>query len=342
VSEPNDPRPDPFTALRLPTTPLAPRPGFADELRAQVRSALAEAGVAPVPPTTTAPEATMSTTTAPTTSPLVPYLAVDGAAAALDWYRDVLGALETTRFVGDDGRVGHAEVVIGGARMYLADQFPEIDVMGPLERGGTTVTLHLEVVEVDHTHQRAVDAGARSERAPADQPHGSRTATVVDPWGHRWMLSEPIPAERAASAGADAPAEADAPAAGSAWTVTGRPPVEPGYLVLHTGDLARATAFFSQLFDWQIETGGAGGGHVANTRFPLGLAPPGDDDAERPTGPPTTTIYFRVDDIEPYAERLSALGGQVLERREYPSGGNALCVDDQGYRFELWTPAPGY
>lgn len=363
MPEPTDPREAPFTALRLPTTPLAPRPGFAAELRRRLQAALSPTDPATVTTatpttatastltTTTAQEATtMSTTEAstagtPTTggtatsaSPLIPYLAVADAAAALDWYREVLGAMETTRFVSDDGRVGHAEIVIGGARLFLADEHPEIGVVGPAALGGTSVSLHLEVIDVDHSYQRAVDAGATSLRPPDDQNHGNRNATITDPFGHRWMLSQPIDTERTVAA----QATATAGAGGNEWTVTGRRPVEPGYLVMHTADLARARAFFGRLFDWEIEDGGAGGGHVANTRFPLGLAPPGDDAATRLAGPPSTTIYFRVDEIGPYAERVVELGGQVLARNDYPSGGNAECVDDQGYRFDLWKPAPGY
>ncbi len=139
--------------------------------------------------------ATAAATVAPTQA-LVPYLAVAGAAEAIDWYRDVLGAIETTRFVGDDGRVGHAELTIGTAKIMLADEFPEMDVVGPSTLGGTTVALHLEVVDVDYSHQRAVAAGATSVREPADQGHGNRNATILDPFGHRWMLSQVINAER--------------------------------------------------------------------------------------------------------------------------------------------------
>lgn len=334
MAQPTDPRDTPFRALRRPTTPLAPRPGFAAELRTRLEAAL---GHEPRPPSTQEARP-VSTTETTTTSPLVPYLSVAGGAAAIDWYVDALGAVETSRFVGDDGRVGHAELVIGGARLYLADEYPEMDIVGPATRGGTTVSLSLEVVDVDHSHDRAVGAGATSVRAPSDQGHGNRTATITDPFGHRWMLSQPIDAERTASAVADTGLGGN----GADWTVTGRTAVEPGYLVLHTADLAKATAFFGALFDWEFEVGGAGGGHVGNTRFPLGIAPPGDDAAERLAGPSSTTVYFRVDDIDAYADRVVALGGRVLARASYDSGGNAECVDDQGYRFDLWKPAPGY
>ncbi|MGI8756541.1 MAG: VOC family protein [Acidimicrobiales bacterium] len=323
---------DPFDALRLPATPLAPRPAFAAELRSRLAAALSPTDSEP---TTRPPQETpMSDTATQATAPaLVPYLAVAGAAAAIDWYRDVLGAIETLRFVGDDGRVGHAELTIGTAKIMLADEFPEIDVTGPATLGGTTVALHLEVVDVDYSYRRAVDAGATSLREPADQGHGSRNATIVDPFGHRWMLSQPIDADRAAAA----TEETGVGGNGADWEVSGRHPVEPGYLTLHTPDLALARTFYGALFDWDVADGSVeGGGHIENTHFPMGLAPMNDEVGQG------ATIYFRVDDLGPYAAKVTELGGQVLEVNDYPSGGNASCTDDQGRRFDLFRPNPGY
>jgi uncharacterized glyoxalase superfamily protein PhnB len=266
----------------------------------------------------------VATATAATGNALAPYLSVADAATAIHWYTEVFGALETNRFVGDDGRVGHAEVVIGGSTLMLADEYPEVDVHGPAHYGGTPVTLHLEVVDVDHTHRLAVEHGGESERGPSDQFHGNRNAIVRDPWGHRWMLSQPISAERAETAADEDPGDfGDV----REYAVTGRPPVEPGYITMHTRDLS-----------WAIEPGNLeGGGHVANTRFPMGFMTVED---AAPTGP--VTLSFRVDDIERYAARVEELGGRVLATHEYPSGGNAECTDDQGFRFDLFRPAPGY
>jgi uncharacterized glyoxalase superfamily protein PhnB len=326
--------PDPLDDLRLPATPIAPDPAFADRLRARVEAALAPDPADPsaLPAIRLRPEeATVSDTAATTIHALTPYLAVADAAAALDWYRDVLGALETTRFVGDDGTIGHAEVVIGGATLMLADEWPDGGVYGPTHHGGTSVTLHLVVVDVDHTFGLAVDHGAEVERAPSDQFHGSRNAVVRDPFGHRWMLSQPISADRAEQASGDG-------AADQGFAVTGRPPVEPGYITMQTRDLSRAQAFYGALFSWAIEPGSQeGGGHIANTRFPMGFV-----QVEDPAATSPVTLYFRVDDIERYATRVEELGGRVLARATYPSGGNAECVDDQGFRFDLFRPAPGY
>ena len=330
---------DPFDALRLPATPVAPDPAFAAALRGRLVDALAPDPTDPdaVPDIRLRGETDMTTTepTPTTTDVLTPYLSVPDAAAALDWYRDVLGAIETTRFVGDDGRVGHAEVTIGGARMMLADEYPEVGVHGPGHFGGTSVTLHLDVVDVDHTFSLAVEHGAEVEREPSDQFHGNRNALVRDPFGHRWMLSQAIDASRA-----EAAADADPGDFGDvrAYAVSGRQPVEPGYITMRTGDLGRARTFFGALFDWQVEAGAQeGGGHIANTRFPMGFF-----EAEGPTEGGPVSLYFRVDDIEAYAPRIEELGGRVLSRAQYASGGNAECVDDQGFRFDLFQPAPGY
>lgn len=330
---------DPFDALHLAPRPVSPDPGFAAALRARLVDALAPE---PPDPDTVAPISlrggdTVSTTdTTTTANALTPYIAVHDAAAALDWYRDVLGAVETTRFVGDDGRIGHAEVVIGGARMMLSDAYPEIGVRSPRDHEGSSLALHLEVVDVDRTYERAVDAGATSQDPPADQGHGNRNATVLDPFGHRWMLSQPLDAARAAAAEAARGVGGD----GSDWKVSGRQPVEPGYITMRTSDLTRATTFFGALFAWDVEAGSQeGGGHVANTHFPMGFME-SDGDGDGGAGP--VRVYFRVDDIEPYATRVTELGGQVLSRNQYPSGGNAECVDDQGFRFDLFQPAPGY
>lgn len=340
MTTPHGPHDVPFEALRFRAAPIAPRPGFVSELRRRL-----DAELRPTPhpdlSTTTDPEVTAMSDTTTTPSPsgpsLSPYLSVSGAAAAMDWYRDVFGAIETMRFVGDDGRVGHGQMVIGGSSIMLSDPFPEMSLYGPDHYGGTTVTLALDVVDIDHTYGRAVDAGATSEREPTDQSHGHRNGVVIDPFGHRWILSQTANADTDSAGGDDR--EAGPSSSPSGFTETGRRPAEPGYVVMTTADLERARTFFGGLFGWEIQAGNVeGGGHIANTRFPMGFMTGNVD----PTVAPATVVHFRVDDIGVYADHVEELGGQVLSRDEYPSGGNAACLDDQGYRFDLFRPAPGY
>jgi PhnB protein len=120
------------------------------------------------------------------------YLAIDGAAEAIEFYKRAFDAEERFRIPGPDGKVGHAELTIGNSVVYLADEWAEGDFYSPRTRGGTTVTLGLEVADCDAAFQRAVSAGATMRRELRDEPYG-RTGDVEDPFGHRWSLVTPNP-----------------------------------------------------------------------------------------------------------------------------------------------------
>jgi PhnB protein len=120
---------------------------------------------------------------------LSPYLIVRGAAAALDFYRDGLGARELFRLTEPGGKVGHAEMEIGGGRFMLADEYPDVGALSPTTIGGTAVAIHLYVADVDAVVARAVAAGATVLRPLEDEGFGDRTATLADPFGHRWHLA---------------------------------------------------------------------------------------------------------------------------------------------------------
>ena len=125
-------------------------------------------------------------------NPLTPYLCVKGAAEALEFYAKAFGARELLRMTGSDGRVGHAEMDVAGAFVMLSDEWPEGNVLSPTTVGGSTVTLHLYVPDVDAVVSRAAGARAVVERPPADMPYGDRAATILDPYGHRWMISTKV------------------------------------------------------------------------------------------------------------------------------------------------------
>ena len=129
---------------------------------------------------------------------LTPYLAVDDAKAAIDFYQRAFGAKERVRMPGPDGMIAHAELEIGDSKVMLADPFPQASTRPPKELGGTSVGVFVYVENVDEVFQQAVDAGATATMEPDDQFWGDRFGSVTDPFGHSWQISthvEDVPPE---------------------------------------------------------------------------------------------------------------------------------------------------
>lgn len=120
---------------------------------------------------------------------VMPYLIVDGAVAAIEFYKSVLGATERMRMPGPDGRLGHAELKIGESVIMLADENPEMGIHAPKAIGGTPVTLHVYVEDSDAAFERALNAGATSLRPMENQFYGDRSGQFEDPFGHRWNVA---------------------------------------------------------------------------------------------------------------------------------------------------------
>lgn len=120
---------------------------------------------------------------------VTPYLIVKDAARAIAFYQKAFGAKELFRMARPDGKVEHAELQIGDSRIMLADESPELGARSPQSIGGTPVTIHLYVDDVDAVARRAVDAGAQLMRPIADQFYGDRNGSVADPFGHMWWIS---------------------------------------------------------------------------------------------------------------------------------------------------------
>jgi PhnB protein len=120
---------------------------------------------------------------------VTPYLIVKSAAKAIDFYKQAFGATETLRVPQPDGRIVHAELKIGDSTIMLADEFPERNIRGPESLGGTPVTMHLYIEDVDMVAQRAVAAGAKEIRPVQDQFYGDRSGMFADPFGHQWNIS---------------------------------------------------------------------------------------------------------------------------------------------------------
>ena len=119
---------------------------------------------------------------------VTPYLIVDDAKGALDFYQRAFGAQEIFRLPMGD-RIGHAEIRIGDSVVMLADEFPEMGHLGPKSRGGPTASLMLYVEDVDSAFRKALDAGATEQRPVENQFWGDRMGTLTDPYGHQWSLS---------------------------------------------------------------------------------------------------------------------------------------------------------
>lgn len=129
---------------------------------------------------------------------VIPYLIVDGADAAIQFYTKVFGATERVRMGGPDGTVGHAELEIGTGLVMLADEHPEMGARGPKSVGGTPVTISVYVEDVDTTFETALAAGATEQRGLENQFYGDRVGQFEDPFGHKWHVAthvEDVPAD---------------------------------------------------------------------------------------------------------------------------------------------------
>ena len=120
---------------------------------------------------------------------VTPYLSVLGAAAALDFYTKAFAAKEVLRMPGPNGTIGHAEIEVGGSRVMLADEYPDMNFRGPKSFGGTTVHIHLYVPDVDKLVKQAMAVGAKTLRPVADQFYGDRVGSLEDPFGHVWHVA---------------------------------------------------------------------------------------------------------------------------------------------------------
>jgi uncharacterized glyoxalase superfamily protein PhnB len=285
----------PFRSLARPTPAVEPDPAFAAALRDRLRRALlSRRPTEPTPPTGGRPAM----------SQLIPYLAVRDARAAMAWYTDALAArVVGDPYVMDDDRIGHAELEVSGATLYLADEYPELGLAGP-EDGRVSVTLHVTVPDVDAAVDRAVQVGATLTRPVYDAPYG-RTGVIIDPYGHRWMLQTPATPPQ-----------------------PGPRPGDTVYLTLRVPDGARARDFYEAVLGWTAVPGRvADGWQVEGTTPMIGI---GGGATELGAVP-----MYAVDDIEVAVAAVRTAGGEAggIERQSY--GLSALCRDDQGLPFWL-------
>ncbi len=129
---------------------------------------------------------------------VTPYLIINGAVKALEFYKTAFGAVELFRMADPNGRIGHAEIKIGDSPVMLADEMPEMKYFSPQSLGGTPVSLMIYVENVDQRFDAAVKAGATVTRPVKDQFYGDRSGTLADPFGHVWTVAthiEDVPPE---------------------------------------------------------------------------------------------------------------------------------------------------
>lgn len=302
---------DPLTVLRGNELPVAPDPAFAARLRARLETALSlpnrtqgvdmsgtEAAVAELSRPTAAAAASPR-------SAALPYLAVANAREAIAWYRDAFGAsVVGETYEMDDGRIGHAELRIGDGVLYLSDEYPEIGLRAPAPQA-VSVSLMLHVADTDATLTRARERGAVVQREPYEN-YGNRAATIIDPFGHRWMLSGPV-------TGAPVPIQHG----------------DVGYVVVRTPDADRAAAFYRHVLGWSFDPQTR---QVTNTTERIGL--------QSMDAPPTLVCYYAVSDIEGARRAITDNGGTVDGLEDVDLGTLSGGTDPQGLPFGVLAPNP--
>jgi PhnB protein len=122
-------------------------------------------------------------------SSVTPYLIVKGASDAIEFYKKAFGATELMRFAAPDGKIAHAEIQIGNARVMLADEHPERGYRSPQSLGGSGTGIMLYLEDVDRVFGRALEGGARAHEPVKDQFYGDRSGTLIDPFGHWWTIA---------------------------------------------------------------------------------------------------------------------------------------------------------
>jgi PhnB protein len=120
---------------------------------------------------------------------VTPYLAIKSATKALEFYKNAFGATERYKLMMPDGRLGHAEIQLGDSMIMLADEFPEYGGKAPETLGGSPVSIHLYVEDVDAFFKKALAAGAKELKPVMDQFYGDRSGQLEDPFGHLWWVA---------------------------------------------------------------------------------------------------------------------------------------------------------
>ena len=128
---------------------------------------------------------------------VTPYLTFHDCAAAVRFFSEVFGSVETEeQYTDDDGRIAHATIRVGGATLFVSDEYPDYGARSPLDLGGSPVALHFQVADAHAVAARMVAAGGKTLREVEDQADGERRGTFLDPFGYRWMIGQRPATER--------------------------------------------------------------------------------------------------------------------------------------------------
>jgi uncharacterized glyoxalase superfamily protein PhnB len=302
-------RNDPLTVLHTDDLPVQPDPAFAARLRRRLESALSLPEGVVMSDTASAISELLAEPAAAQQTPrpaALPYLSVSDARAAITWYTDAFdAAVVGDPIVMDDGRIGHAELAIGGGVLYLADEHPELGLKAPAP-GSISVSLMLHVDDTDAALQKTREHGATVEREVYEN-YGSRNATVIDPFGHRWMLSGPTGAP-----------------------VDGIRHGDIGYVSVWVPDADRAAAFYGHVLGWAYDPTAH---QVTNTALPTGISVN--------AGLPTLFCCYAVDNVQAARTAITEADGVPGEIRHTDYGTLLDATDPQGMAFAVYEPAAG-
>ena len=302
-------RSDPLSVLHTDDLPVQPDPAFAARLRRHLESALSlpYEGVVMSGTATALSELTEQSAADEAPRPAaLPYLSVANARAAIAWYTDAFDAVVVGDPIAmDDGRIGHAEIAMAGGVLYLADEHPELGLKAPAPNA-VSVSLMLHVADTDAVLQQTREHGATVEREIYEN-YGTRNATIIDPFGHRWMLSGP-----------------------TATPVAGIQHGDIGYVSVWTPDADCAAAFYGHVLGWTYDPASH---QVTNAELPTGIS--------TNTGPPTLFCCYAIDDVQAARIAIAEAGGVPGEIRHTDYGILLDATDPQGVEFAVHQPIAG-
>jgi uncharacterized glyoxalase superfamily protein PhnB len=302
---------DPLSVLHGDELPVQPDAAFAARLRARLESAVSlpnqTQGVVMSGTDTAIAELTEPTVAqAPPRPAALPYLAVANAREAIAWYVETFGAaLVGEMYEMDDGRIGHAELQIGDGVLYLSDEYPALGIKAPAPQA-TSVSLMLHVSDTDATMERARERGAQVQREPYEN-YGARNATIIDPFGHRWMLSGPV-------TGATIPIQHG----------------DVGYVSVWTPDAERAAAFYGHVLGWTYDPQTH---QVTNTTQHIGIFSVASGQG--------MLCCYAVADLQGARQAILDGGGTVGEEQQFDFGTVLDATDPQSTAFAVYRPGAG-